>query len=202
MKSNETGEFELVLGNKQLLSGFFVVALLFGVAFAMGYIVGRNSMPTQKAQTEAAVSTAGQSVRSQPAPAPEPPAAASAEPQPDTAAAQPAPDTLPEPTTQPAKDGPAAVTSEKPAAPPAAAAAAFDLESGTYWQVSALPQSEAEIFAKTLQDKGFPVSLSPAGRLNLTRVLVGPYPDTQALGRAKSQLEEAGFHPILLKKSE
>ena len=46
MKNNETGEFELVLGNRQLLSGFFIVVLLFGVAFAMGYIVGRNSAPS------------------------------------------------------------------------------------------------------------------------------------------------------------
>jgi hypothetical protein len=54
MRNNETGELELVLGNRQLLSGFFVVALLFGVAFAMGYIVGRNSAPSPKLQAETA----------------------------------------------------------------------------------------------------------------------------------------------------
>ena len=46
MKNSETGEFELVLGNKQLLSGFFIVVILFGVFFTMGYIVGRNSSPS------------------------------------------------------------------------------------------------------------------------------------------------------------
>ena len=45
MKNNETGEFELVLGNRQLLSGFFIVVILFAVFFVMGYIVGRNSTP-------------------------------------------------------------------------------------------------------------------------------------------------------------
>src|SRR5450755_4751814 len=45
MKNNESGEFELVLGNRQLLSGFFVVVILFAVFFVMGYIVGRNSTP-------------------------------------------------------------------------------------------------------------------------------------------------------------
>src|SRR5512138_761221 len=45
MKNNETGEFELVLGNRQLLSGFFIVVVLFGVFFTMGYIVGRHSAP-------------------------------------------------------------------------------------------------------------------------------------------------------------
>jgi hypothetical protein len=54
MRNNDTGEMELVLGNRHLLSGFFVVALLFGIAFAMGYIVGRNSAPSPKLQAETA----------------------------------------------------------------------------------------------------------------------------------------------------
>ena len=45
MPSHEEGEFELVLGNKQLLSVFFLVILLLGVFFSMGYIVGRNTAP-------------------------------------------------------------------------------------------------------------------------------------------------------------
>ncbi len=195
MKNNETGEFELVLGNRQLLSGFFIVALLFGVAFAMGYIVGRSSTPSAKLQVEAATgSTAGQDARPQPAaPAPGPtPAPAPAEE--TTAADQQPADTPPQPTTQPAREVPANPAAEAPAPAPAA-----DADSGTYWQVSAVQQATAEIFAKALKDKGFPVTLSP-GPKNLTRVLVGPYPDTQSLGRAKSELENAGFHPIILKK--
>ncbi len=42
MRNKETGEFELVVGNRQLLSGFFIVVLLFAVVFAMGYILGQN----------------------------------------------------------------------------------------------------------------------------------------------------------------
>jgi Flp pilus assembly protein protease CpaA len=37
------GEKELVLGNKQLISLFFVVVALCGVFFAMGYMIGRNT---------------------------------------------------------------------------------------------------------------------------------------------------------------
>ncbi len=48
MRNNETGEFELVVGNKQLLSGFFIVVLLFAVAFAMGYVVGQNTQRPAK----------------------------------------------------------------------------------------------------------------------------------------------------------
>src|SRR2546425_12560483 len=46
MPRNDEGEFELVLGNRQLLSGFFIVVILFGIFFTMGYIVGRHSSPT------------------------------------------------------------------------------------------------------------------------------------------------------------
>src|SRR2546425_2364021 len=47
------GEFELVLGNRQLLSAFFIVVILFGVFFTMGYIVGRNSSPASRASASA-----------------------------------------------------------------------------------------------------------------------------------------------------
>ena len=36
MARNEEGEFELVLGNRQLLSGFFIVVVLFGVFCVYG----------------------------------------------------------------------------------------------------------------------------------------------------------------------
>jgi cell division septation protein DedD len=49
--------------------------------------------------------------------------------------------------------------------------------------------------AQSLLDKGLPASLSP-GPNNLTRVLVGPYRDTSSMGRAKTELEAAGLHPV------
>jgi cell division septation protein DedD len=193
MKNNETGEFELVLGNRQLLSGFFIVALLFGVAFAMGYIVGRNSAPSQRLQAEAASSPGAPDVRPQPASPAEPSKPSEQPPPAKDAAGQPPTDAPTQPTTQPAREGPSAAPAEA-LAPPSVAEPA----PGTYWQVVAVPQAQAEIVAKALKDKGFPASLGP-GPNNLVRVLVGPYPDTQALGRAKSELENAGFRPILKK---
>jgi cell division protein FtsN len=39
--------------------------------------------------------------------------------------------------------------------------------------------------------------MSPSPTNNtLMRVLVGPYNDTESMGRVKSQLENAGLHPI------
>jgi len=48
---NDDGEFELILGNKQLLGVFFIVIVLLAVFFTMGYIVGRNSTPLITADT-------------------------------------------------------------------------------------------------------------------------------------------------------
>src|SRR5207253_2552425 len=92
----------------------------------------------------------------------------------------------------------------EPAAPTPAPAAASDsasshrlvagadLPPGSFWQLMAVRQPEAEAMRRTLRDKGFPTVLSP-GPNNLTRVLVGPFRDTQSFGRAKSDLESAGF---------
>ncbi|MDE3160825.1 MAG: SPOR domain-containing protein [Acidobacteriota bacterium] len=200
MKNNETREFELVLGNRQLLSGFFIVVLLFGVAFAMGYIVGRNSAPSAKLQAEAAAASAPQSpdARPEPAsPAPAQPPAVSADqpPQPgaDLTSATPPSEVPPQPATQPAQ------TPTQPASAPPTLAdlpAAADSSPGSFWQVIATAnRTSAEALLQSLRDKGFPVTLSP-GPNNLVRVLVGPYTDTQAMGRAKTQLEDAGFHPV------
>ena len=49
MPRNEDGEFELILGNKQLLSVFFIVVTLLAVFFAMGFIMGRSVNPVTEA---------------------------------------------------------------------------------------------------------------------------------------------------------
>ncbi len=205
MRNNETGEFELVVGNKQLLSGFFIVVLLFAVAFAMGYVVGQNTQRPAKLASDggaasAAVNTAADS-RPQPAsPATPvsttPPAADAAQP----GTPDPASQANPQPTTQPAQ-GSQPAGGEKPATAPASTGivASSELPPGSFWQVLAVKPEVAEAIRQTLKDKGFQVSLTP-GTNNLTRVLVGPYNDTPSLGRAKTALETAGFQPVRYKR--
>ena len=67
MRNNETGEYELVVGNKQLLSGFFIVVVLCAVAFAMGYVVGQNSPRTAKLASDQPPAGVAQDARPQPA---------------------------------------------------------------------------------------------------------------------------------------
>ena len=218
MRNNETGEFELLVGNRQLLSGFFVVVLLFAVAFSMGYIVGRNSSPSAKLQTETAssVGTASQTPEARPQPVSQAPGAGGAPgatpAQPgDAAPGTPPADTAPQPSTQPERGPgnpapPAAATAPAPSTPPPAAAPGgvppgsgtpAEAAPGSYWQVLATAsQTSAEAMRQTMKDKGFPASLQP-GPNNLIRVLIGPYGDKQSLGRAKTELENAGVHPVL-----
>jgi len=204
MRNNETGEFELVVGNRQLLSGFFIVVLLFAVAFAMGYVVGENSHSAKPAEaaTNTAVPPATQAdARPQPASAaPTPTPTQAAETAPETPASEPA-----QPSTQPARQEqapsetrPAPRPVESSPVPPAAVPKA-DPPPGSYWQVIATANPDsAQTLLQTLKDKGFPASLSP-GPNNLTRVLVGPYTDTTSMGRAKTELENAGFVHLVRK---
>jgi hypothetical protein len=205
MKNNETGEFELVVGNRQLLSGFFIVVLLFAVAFAMGYVLGQNSPRSAKiaAETPSTGGMASSAANTRPQPAsPAPAPLTPPVPAADAAAGQQPPDAPPQPTTK-------AVDEPANAAPPASAApqtvpasgimSSADLPPGSYWQAIAVKPSVAEAIRQTLKDKGFQVSLTPA-TANLTRVLVGPYGDTTALGRAKTDLESAGFQPVRYKR--
>jgi len=219
MRNNETGEFELLVGNRQLLSGFFIVVLLFAVAFSMGYIVGRNSSPSAKLQTETASSVGAQSQapETRPQPVPQAPAASGAAgPSPPAdataggASSAPPADTPPQPSTQPERgpespSGPAApapaAVATPPAVPPSAAppgpGGTPEAAPGSYWQILATAsQTSAEAMRQTMKDKGFPASLQP-GPNNLIRVLIGPYSDKQSLGRAKTELENAGVHPVL-----
>ncbi len=181
MKNSETGEYELVVGNGQLLSAFFIVALLLGVAFGLGYMIGQNSQRS-KPQTDAAAGPAPNVVTQTPVqPAAPPQAAAEQASQPADSPA-PSEPPAPQPTTQPARE---TIGATAPAPPPAAA---DDGPAGHYWQVGAFKAAEeAQPTFHMLRDGGMPVIIKtlPDG---LVRVLVGPYADKRALSNARQEL--------------
>ncbi|MGA3236995.1 MAG: SPOR domain-containing protein [Bryobacteraceae bacterium] len=181
MKNKETGEFELLVGNGQIISGFFILALLLAVFFAMGYIVARA-----KYQQEPGTAT---TLAANPPSDSRGPAAAPATP-PATPPATQTGDVQPQAPTQPAQDA----KPEKVEPPPEPVPA--ETAQGTYWQISAtVNQDAARALLQTIKDMGLPVTLSP-GPNNFTRVLVGPYSDTATLAHVKTQLENAGLHPV------
>jgi cell division septation protein DedD len=181
--------YELVVGNRQLLSAFFLIVILFGVFFALGYIVGRNSSPSQKALAEAG----GPAARD------DRPAAPAARPTVPEAPVGRNPDqrgTVIHPETQAAQQ-PAPGAEEPPAA--AAAPTAEPGPGQVYLQVAAVKRQEADVVADVLKKKGFPAHVGRGPTEDLFRVLVGPFRDASSLTQTRSELEAAGFKSIVRK---
>ena len=210
MARNDEGEFELVLGNRQLISVFLIVVILLGVFFSMGYIVGRNSSPTEAARSMASTKTIVE-------PAETPPPATSAAPPPAPARPRnqsarsrarhhtrrataplkrrrpslrrlsPAKEKRsPSPPPAPARSERASVTGEPPA--------------GDYWQVVATARPDAEIVAEALGKKGMHAIVAPAPKEGIFRVLVGPLKDSATQAQTRTDLEAAGFKNPIVRK--
>jgi len=186
--------------------------ILFGVFFTMGYVVGRNSAPASAASLpQSTVATS-----------PRPDAAAPATQSPAQSSV-PAPSAAPPPQEQ-AKEPMTVITktvvppekpSEKhvrheaaprPAQPPTrketAAGGVVPVNPGPgnmYLQVAAAAQPQAGVVVDTLKQKGFPALLTQGPNATLFRVMVGPFADAAALGKAKADLESAGFRPLVRK---
>jgi outer membrane biosynthesis protein TonB len=211
MAKNEVGEFELVLGNKQLLTVFFIVVTLLGVFFTMGYIVGRNSGGAGTIEAANRRPTVIDPPGGASTPAAEPtPAPAKPEPKQPEPAAAPAP-TAPEPkpiethkaeekkAEEPpkAEKKPDKKEDKKPAKavePPAPVRAAGGPLAGTYLQLAAVPKAEADLLISVLQKKGFSAAAGPGPEgSNLFRVLVGPLAGADAVSKTRTSLDESGM---------
>ena len=203
MPKNEDGEFEVVLGNRQLLSVFFIVVILFGVFFTMGYIVGRNSAPAVAAipaatRTEVAEARQPAAPAAAPAPVSQPPVAAT---RPAAEATAPVTRTQPVQETPPAAEKPKPQP-EPPKREPPPPKVAADPEPGPgrlYLQVAAVGRPEAEVEVNTLKKRGFPAHVGPGPREGIFRVLVGPYKTSADAARIKGELEALGFKPYVRK---
>jgi cell division septation protein DedD len=193
MARKEDGEYELVLGNRQLLTIFFLVVVLLGAGFTVGYIMGRNSVsvPVNAADSSTAKSSDPDVKLDPPAPVPasSEPSAKPATPAPEES---PAPAPPPKSTTPQKSAGETAATPYKFGPPPAGS---------VFVQVSATSKGDAQIEAATLSKQGFPVWIAPNDKNpELFSVLVGPYPDKADLAKAKSSLENLGFRKAFRKE--
>jgi cell division septation protein DedD len=174
MARNNEGEFEMVLGNRQLLSMFFLVVVLFGVFFSLGFMVGKSVGPGQ--------TLAAQPAATEPAP---PAASETAAPARPVEAAQTEPVVKFEPASKPV---------EKAATPPPLVARDIHL------QLAAVRVKEdAEALVDTLRKKGYAVQLNSQTRDGWNRVIVGPFPTDRAAQDMKAKLEKDGYKSILKK---
>jgi cell division septation protein DedD len=186
---NDDGQFELILGNRQVLSVFFIVVILLGVFFTVGYIVGRNSAPVVTAdsfppRTDARPLVVDSGAAKPGAPEKEAPKPAVPEsPKPVvTASQQPAePERTPPPSPAPK---PEAARSERAAAPE---------EGRVYLQLSATLAAEAETYIEVLRKRGFQARTAPVpDNATLHRVLVGPLAENE-VNKVRADLQSAGF---------
>jgi len=209
LRTSET-ETEILLGNKQLLGIFFVVAVLLGVAFYGGYMVGRGTQPKKTLATvpapgdesaSAATHTAaGGETHSFPAdagsaetqmPASTGPAAADAAT--DTSASE-APLGAPKHTAKPAASEPGTSTSDT--------AEGFAPEPGEqFLQVAAVGKDEAEAVADVLHKKGYRAHAVPKpGNAKIFRVLIGPMKDAGDLNATRDSLRRTGFREVIVQR--
>ncbi|HVO98999.1 MAG TPA: SPOR domain-containing protein [Bryobacteraceae bacterium] len=203
MPKNEDGEFELILANRQLLSVFFIVVVLLGVFFTMGYIVGRNSAPAQvdvasthKAeQKPMVVESPAPAAQTAPAENPAPSATQPQQPPAQEAKAE------PKAEAEVKKEPPAKKESKKEREAKAreakteksAPVSASPQAGQTYLQLVATAKAEADVMVDVLHQKKFKaVAAEIPEKPGLYRVLVGPLADG-TVSKTKADLTASGF---------
>ncbi len=208
MLRTEDSETEILLGNKQLLGIFFVVAILLGVAFYGGYMVGKAA-PAKKAAT--ATSTQ-ETASSQAAPATGTSTGGethtiagdtSTNPtdatEPDTTTAEPP---LGAPKHKKPQPAPEAATSTSVEPRPLRPSGSFAPEPGEqFLQVAAVGRDEALGVADVLHAKGFQAHAVPKpGNPKIYRVLIGPVRDAGDLSTTRDALRKTGFREVIVQK--
>ena len=216
MASGEKKGSDFVLESRHLVGLFFLLVVIFGVVFTLGYLLGRNQYdtrlraalgkPADSAEPQAAssVSTSAKETDHPATPAggkPDWEFYHAAEPKavqdhlesakPTVATAQP---TAPKPAaSKPALPKPAA--EQKPSS---AMKAPIIPKGSITLQVAAVRrESDARALAQALQVKKFPAFVLTPEADNLYHVQVGPYADSQSAGTSRRELEAQGFKSIM-----
>jgi cell division septation protein DedD len=196
MAVRSEGEFELVLGNRQLFSVLGIVVVLLGIFFAMGFFAGKSvgqasanstGAPAPVEQAPLVVDSPQNSTGAT-APASQVPAAA----EPATVDKG-ASDKADDQRAAEGKKQPAASKSqESPVAKPASSKGADQVVKpapGSYLQVASTRLSEAQSLAALLRKHQFHVVLAESPKADLVRVLVGPFESPEATTQARAKLK-------------
>ncbi len=177
MATNEVGEFELVLGNRQLLYILLTVVTLLLLFFAMGYTAGRKVTAARPRDAPAAPTVASGEAR--------------APTERQSASSQSVEGTTPDEPLASKLAAPVDIGAAPPQREPqlrASTSLALPPPPGSYLQVSALMKREADLLAASLEKKGFPVRLAPVPGKVIVRVLVGPLPDSGEIAKMRRDL--------------
>ena len=189
---NNGEQTELVLENRQVVGIFLGLALLCGIFFALGYVVGSNT--AAPAATPAQQDEMSPQAVEKPSALPAPsyvPRSANAGIPPTAAAADlnfynSVNENQPEGMTPASAENPPAPADVEPAPP------------GILVQVSALTRREdAESLVALLKEKDLPVIVTSGQNDPLFHVVIGPYKTEVEAQRTKTLLEQDGFRPFI-----
>lgn len=204
MPERSEGEFEFTLGNRQLFSVLFIVVVLLGLFFAMGFLAGRSTAP-EAAKTVAKADQgplrvdSGAAAPQDEVAAAAKPAESRAEPPAGTAKAEPA---KPEPVKpEPVKPEPPKAAPQKPveSAPAAAGGVVEAPPAGRYLQVAATVLNDAQTLRLQLAERRLRAIIAPSSKPEYVRVLVGPLGDNDAITAAREELKKIGIaNPYLV----
>lgn len=194
MPAKDEGEFELILGNRQIILVFFILVLLLGLFFAMGFLVGRSVGGRQAATAQQPPLEVPISVD------------ASKSPSREVVAAAPAVDQAPESTAS-EQASPAEPAKPEPEPVPNPTAVPMTLfvdkpPSGTYLQAAATMRADAETMLSYLISKtGLSGYVTPSPKSpELCRVLIGPLSGNEQIAEARAKLSALGVTNAFLVK--
>jgi cell division septation protein DedD len=211
-------ESEILLGNKQLLGIFFAVALLLGVAFYGGYMVGHNSSTKKTAAVaEPAVTAPAASPNVSAGETHTIPGESTGSAEENRSSGEREPVIKSNPGSHElAGSGSADVplgarkTKTAPAHESKLPAAADNDVAGSsylpkpgsqYLQVVAIARGEAEGLADVLHKKGFRAHAVPKpGNASVYRVIVGPIRDAGDLSSTRDALRKTGFREVIVQR--
>ncbi len=202
MLRQANNESEILLGNTQLIGIFFLLAVLLGVAFTAGFMLGHGSFSKKAdALTATAAAPADTGARTavvEPAP---PPASGSESAEPAASSARPSVNPAPPAVKTEAPPPPAqkSAVEEPPKTRPGQTEAFAPQPGETFLQVAAELHDSAASAASVLNKAGFNahVVLAPGGKL--FRVLVGPVKDKNDLAATRDALKAKGFLKVIVR---
>ncbi|MDQ2842066.1 MAG: SPOR domain-containing protein [Acidobacteriota bacterium] len=210
MLRTSESETEILLGNKQLLGIFLVVALLLAVSFYGGYMVGQGaagrrvpvSSSAQQDTASGNSSAGGGETHVLPAvsgTSAEPNATADEGGAQGRNAAERSKQADGAPLGAPKRRVPTRTEpSEAQAGGPSTAEAFAPQVGQQFLQVAAVSRDEAEALADVLHKKGFRAHAVPKpGNAKIYRVIIGPIRDTADLSSTRDSLMRTGFREVI-----
>ena len=193
-ETEEVRDTEITLSTGKLLGIFFALAVVCGVFFTMGYLLGKSTSAGGRTEIVATVpsgNTAGK------------PSAANKTPETTTQTCPPgspncAPTTPPADSSKPSDPAAGSKTPDQPGSTAGGAEVKNGAGSSYMVQVAAVSkQEDAEILKNALQKKQYPVFIANSAGDPLFHVQVGPFSEKKDADAMRARLAGDGYNAIV-----